>query len=531
MGNFNASVYDFVPISRETAEGLIDFALRLSTQFQGQEVDDFTNGMGGLALTYIPDKERNPIFLKLLASNYQSRENERLDIQGAYRLSQIETNLGSEDAGEEILVLGTGVQHEYVRDFLRASVSNIEHKGGIELQAANSSESDEKTHFLQWGAKVQREHIRDKINEWERLDSAGYSLAFDPNEVRLQSVLKSKNDLISNRLSGYFQNSYTRIVEGKAEYRLTMGVRASYWDLNKETVISPRAQFLFKPLTSDKDISFRLSAGLYHQPPFYREMRGPDGLVNTNLKAQKSFHLVGGMTMDFGRQIYERKKYRLILEAYYKNLWDLVSYELDNVRIRYSGQNDASGSVMGIDLRVNGEFVPGAESWINLSFLRARESLTDVQHLRRDLGEEDAREVKSVPRPTDQLLNLNMFFQDYLPRNENFKMHLNLSVGTGLPYGIKDNNAVYRNTYRYDPYQRVDIGFSIALWERAWRARKPQHLLRFSRSAWASLEIFNLLQIRNEASKTWVKTVYNQQFAVSNFLTSRRVNLRFKVDL
>ena len=529
MGNYNESVYDFVPVSRETAQGLVDFALQLTSVFEGQEVDDFVTGMGGLSLTYLPDREKNPLYLKFLASAYRSRERENFDIVGAYRLSQIETNLGADNAGEEILVLGTGIQHSFTRDVLTSTVFNFEHKGGIEIQLP-AEEGNERTQFVQWGFKAQREDIFDKLNEWERLDSAGYSLPYDPEEVRLQSVLKTRNTLLSWRLSGFLQNTYTLINTARAEMKLTGGVRTSYWELNGEWTVSPRMQLLYKPLRADNDIAYRLAAGLYHQPPFYREMRRPDGSVNTDLRAQKSFHVVGGLTMDFGPDVRGRKKYRMIAEAYYKHLWDLVSYDIDNVRIRYSGENDAIGYVAGIDVRLNGEFVPGAESWINLGLLRAREQLSGVQHLRREIGSETAEEVADVPRPTDQFMTLNVFFQDYLPRNEHFKVHLNLAVGTGLPFGLRGSNRVYRNTYRYSAYRRVDIGFSVQLWDRAWQAEKPGHALRFARSSWLSLEVFNLLGIRNEASKTWIKAINNQQFAISNFLTSRRLNLRWRFE-
>ena len=213
---------------------------------------------------------------------------------------------------------------------------------------------------------------------------------------------------------------------------------------------------------------------MYFQPGFYRELRRLDGTVNTDLEAQKSFHAVAGFTYDFYSGKKDPKLFRFILEAYYKKMWDLVSYNVDNVRIRYSGENDASGYVAGLDMRINGEFVPGAESWINLSFLRARESFTDVQHLKRDIGDEEAQEVKDVPRPTDRFMSISIFFQDYLPKNENFKMHLNLAVGTGLPFGLKDNNTIYRNTYRYKTYHRVDIGFSFQLWDEQWRCEKNE---------------------------------------------------------
>jgi hypothetical protein len=203
---------------------------------------------------------------------------------------------------------------------------------------------------------------------------------------------------------------------------------------------------------------------------------------------------------------------------------------VDNVRIRYAGKNNATGYVTGLDMRINGEFVPGAESWINLSFLRARESITDVQHKERKVGDPVGQPVADVPRPTDQFMTLALFFQDYLPRNKNFKMHLNTTIGTGLPFGFPGNNEVYRNTYRLRPYHRVDLGFSFLLWNQDWLGRKPNHFLRFTRNTWMSLEVFNLMKVSNEASKTWIRTIYNTQFAIPNYLSSRRINMRLRMD-
>lgn len=528
LGNYNQSVYRFRPTERSTAFGLINLALQLFSVFEGQEVNDFTTQMGGLHFTYLPDRSVNPFFLKFLVSAFRSDENERIDVVGRYSLRQIDSNLGSDNFGEVLSELGAGTQQQYVRNFLDIQIYNAEHKGGIELQKGN--EEVEASHFIQWSVKAQHERIDDMLNEWERLDSAGYSLPFDTNQVLLSTVLKTTNSLQSYRFSTYVQDTYTWRKDEKAEIRLSGGIRASYWDLNKELLISPRAQLLYKPLAGKRDISYRLAAGLYFQSPFYRELRAFDGSVNTNLLAQKSVHLVGGFTLDFYLGKRNPKKFRFITEAYYKSMWDLMSYEIENVRIRYSGQNDMDGYAAGIDFRLNGEFVPGAESWINLSFLRARENLLDVQHLRRELNVEEAVPVNNVPRPTDQFMQLSMFFQDYLRTNENVKMHLNLTVGTGLPFGILDNNREFRNTYRFNPYHRVDIGFSFQLFDKKRLAKRPNHFLRFTRSSWLSLEVFNLMQVQNQAGNTWIKTIFNQQYAIPNFLTSRRINLRLKMD-
>lgn len=526
IGNYNYSQYNFTPVSRSTALGLIDFALQLSTAYDGQEEDQFINGMGGVSLTYVPERDKNPLFVKLLASRYSSNEIEKFDILGFYRLAQINTDLGSDNVGEEIAVLGVGTQHNFARNYLFNTISNVHLKGGIELQ----NDENDNSHFIQYGVKYQHETFDDELNEWERIDSAGYSIPYTGNDIVLNSVLKSRNILSNDRVEAYLQNSYTYNDAESHELRMTAGVRAAYRSLNKETLISPRAEILYKPLGWKREVAFKLGGGLYYQPPFYREMRRLDGTVNTDLKSQKSIHLIGGISYDYYWESISKKPFKLIAEMYYKKMDNLVSYEVDNVRIRYSGENDATGTAMGLDLRINGEFVPGAESWVNLSLLRVRESLNDVQHLKREIGASESQEVADVPRPTDRFMNLSMFFQDYLPSNENFKMHLNFSVGTGLPFGLKDNNEVYRNTYRYKAYHRVDLGFAYQLWDNAWKEKKPKHPLRFAEKAWLSLEVFNLMDVRNVASNTWIKTITNQQFAIPNYLSSRRINLRLKMD-
>ena len=429
LGNINRAVYRFAPTTRSTAFGLINYALQLYSVFEGSETDEFTTGMGGLSLTYLPERKRNPFFLKLLASDFRSDENERFDIIGDYSLRQIETDLGSGGFGEVLAELGVGTQHQYVRNYLDLRTWNLEHRGGWELQAVPRAPAATASHFIQWNVKYQRESIADQINEWERIDSAGYSLPDDPNQVLLFSVLKTRNALESSRVSGFLQNTYTYRHDERRELRASFGVRATYWSLTGEALLSPRFQLLYKPLKGKTDISWRLAAGLYAQPPFYRELRRPNGVLNTDLAAQKSAHVVAGLTWDFNLGKNNPKKFRFISEAYYKKLWDLISYDVENVRIRYSGENDAEGYVTGLDLRLNGEFVPGAESWINLSFLQARERLLGVQHLRREVGQEEATPVAYVPRPTDRFMTMSIFFQDYLPRNENFKMHLNLTLG------------------------------------------------------------------------------------------------------
>ena len=537
LGNYNSAVYNFRPESRRTALGLIDLALQLRSELSGTETDDFTTAMAGVNFTYLPERRRNPLFLKFLASGYESNENERFDIIGNYQLGQIESDLGSTDFGEVVAVLGSGTQQEYVRNFLTSNIANVEHRGGIEFQQ-DTDEGVTASNFVQWNVKAQYERHEDLLNEWERLDSAGYSIPFDTSQVLVAEVLKTENLLQTQRYTASLQNTYSWRRDSVGEFRATVGVRGGFrsTDIGGETGtewhVSPRAQLAYKPLRG-KDISYRLAGGLYYQPPYYREFRRPDGTLNVNLQSQKSAHIVAGITHDF---LIGRAKFRFISEAYYKKLWDLTSYDIDNVRIRYSGENDAEGYVTGIDFRLNGEFVPGSESWINLSFLRARENLLDVDHQRRFFETVNGRDelmeesVDDVPRPTDQLFQVSVFFQDYLPKNENLRAHVNFTVGSGLPYGLRDQNTVYRNTFRFSAYHRVDVGFSALLWDESRRTAKPKHPLRFTRKTWLSLEIFNLMQVQNAASNTWIKTIFNRQYAIPNYLTSRRINLRARME-
>lgn len=526
--NYNGSQYNFRPESGVSKRGTIDFQLELRTLYEGQEKDDFHYAMGGVSLTYVPERNKNPLYMKLLASTYRASEEEKFDIIGRYRLSQLETGIG-ENTGQEIAVLGTGTQQLFARNFLFNTIHNIEYKGGLELQ--NETQKSDIFNFLQWGIKLQHEIFDDVLNEWERLDSAGYSLPYSDSEVLLSQVYKSRNNLQNNRWQVFGQNSLN-IKNDNHEFKFTAGIRGTYRSMSQEFFLSPRFQILYKPVSWAKDVSFKLAGGVYNQVPLYRELRRIDGSVNTDLESQKSTQIVGGLSYDFTWTKVSDRPFRIISEIYYKKLENMVSYEVDNVRIRYAAENNSTGYIMGWDFRINGEFVPGAESWINFSILRARESLDGVNHLR--LRVVDSIQVpvivKDVPRPTDQLFTINMFFQDYLPKNENVKVNLNFSIGSGLPFGPRENNLEYRNVFRLKPYHRIDIGFAIQLWKKEWLRKKPNHFLRFSENTWLSIEAFNLMAIKNQASVNWIKTITNEEYALPNNLTGRRINVRFRVD-
>jgi len=527
LGNYNGNIFRLKPKSQQEVTGTIKTAIRFTTFFEGNEVDEFNSMMNGISLTYVPERNKNPYYLKLLGASYIGNESQNYDILGEYRLSQIETNFGSDKSGEEISLLGIGAQHKYTRDFLYSEISTLKHLGGIELNQLKTSDT-ESSHFIQWGVNYRKMYFFDKINEWERLDSADYSIPYTDSIVSLQYVLKSKNELNKNNYSAFVSDTYFRKNQ-KHEIKATAGIRFMYRPLSGEFLSSPRFQLSYKPLQWKKDIALKIAGGIYYQPPHYKEHRRRNGTLNLDIKSQKSIHILAGLSYDFYWKQISDKKMKLISEIYYKKLDDLVSYDYDNVRIIYSGNNDSKGYITGIDLRLNGEFVPDAESWINVSIMQAKEKLDGIEH--KKWVDTSFVNTEYVPRPTDRLVNVSLFFQDYFKNNKNFKVHFNMNLGTGLPFGFKDDNIVVRNNFRYPPYRRVDIGFSYLLWDKTMKSHKPLHPLRFSRNTWISLEIFNLLGINNPSSVNWVRTITGGYYAIKNTLTSRRINLRFKMEI
>jgi hypothetical protein len=351
--------------------------------------------------------------------------------------------------------------------------------------------------------------------------------------------LKSSSTLISNRMSGYMQYKW-RIISDSVQLSLTGGLRFSYWDLNQQSLVSPRISIGYRP-NWKRDVVFRLAGGLYYQPPFYREMRAFDGSINKQLKAQRSTHLVVGGDWNF---LAWQRPFKMVAEFYYKFLHDLVPYEVDNVRIRYYANNNSRGYATGLDLKINGEFVKGIESWLSMSVMQTQEDIIgDFYYTFYNASGEkiipgytlDNTAVDStrfepgyIPRPTDQRVNFSLFFQDYLPRNPSYKMHLNLVYGSRLPFGPPVHER-YKQTLRIPPYRRVDIGFSKLLLDENSR-RKPKSPFRYLKTAWISLEVFNLLQISNTISYLWITDVTNRMYAVPNYLTPRQLNLKLQLE-
>jgi hypothetical protein len=508
INNYARNRFYFEPKDRQSTFGVVNQVLRLTMFFEGQERDQYDSYMSGLSLV----QKVNPnLQLKWMASYYRTREQEAFDILGEYYIGEVETDFSDDNFGQVRYSLGAGGLQHYARNDLTANIYNAGLKGNWEKGR----------HYVQFGARYQREMIEDRVNEWERTDSAGYTIPYFDDRIEFGRVLKSRVNLNSHRINGYFQDSWR--INDEKRMTLTYGARFTYWTVNNEFVASPRMQFSYKPNTK-KDVVFKFASGLYAQPPFYRELRNLQAQVNRNVKSQKSVHVVAGADLNF--TLWERP-FTFVTEVYYKYLYDLVPYEFDNVLIRYFGENRATGYVAGVDFRLNGEFVKGEQSYISMSIMQAQENIEDETYI-----DENGNEVDPgfIPRPTDQRFRFSMFFQDYLPKSSTFKVHLNFIYATGLPFGPPDN-VRYNDQLRIPAYRRVDIGFSAGLYDRS-KGKKLSKKKLFSKleSIWATLEIYNLFGVENTISYLWIKDITNTVYAVPNTLTARRVNLRLIVE-
>ena len=516
LGNYANNKYQLIPESRETDFGTVNQAKRLTVYFDGQEVDKYMTYLGGLTFTYKPNKKTR---LKLITSGYNSVESETYDIVGQYWIGRVETNFGSENFGEVVETQGVGTFMNHARNSMDINVFNVAHRGTMEY---NNS-------LLQWGVKYQHENIMDEMNEWVMLDSAGYSVPRPPDSVgyvdpsaqaynpfELYELIRTNSTTISNRYTAFLQNTWGLDPE-VSKFTLTAGVRANYWDFNNQLVVSPRATLSFYP-DWKHDIVFRLSSGLYYQPAFYREMKNVDGTLNDDQDAQVSVHVVGASDWNF--KIWNRP-FKFVAEVYYKYLDKLVPYFIDNVRIRYYAFEQSHGYSTGIDLKLNGEFVKGIESWASISFMSTQEDIYGDFYYDRD---GNRVEPGYIPRPTDQRVNFSLFFQDYLPKNPTYKMSLTLIFGSSLPFGPPDSPK-YQHVLRMPPYRRVDIGFSKEIIGGHTKF-SPKNPFRVFESLWITAEVLNLLQTNNTVSYVWVTDIYGRQYAVPNYLTPRQLNVK-----
>lgn len=514
LGNISLNKYNFKPENRQTNFGTLQEPVALLVFYDGQEKDQYQTYFGALKANYFVNEN---LTLKLIASAYHTAEQEYFDIFAQYRLGEVNTNIGDEDLGEVEFSEGIGSQLTHARNDLDAFIVNAEHRGDYKID-------DEST--VEWSVKYTHEDIRDRLVEYEVIDSAGFSIRppnfigspnsqpYEPFDGPLAAFenIRALNRVNINRLQAFVQ--YSKSTEwGNNEVFYNFGARAHNWSVNgdglegnSQTVISPRAQFAIKP-DWEKDMLFRVAGGLYYQPPFYRELRDSSGVVQPNVKAQKSFHIVLGNEYSF--EIWDRP-FKLVTEAYYKGMSDVNPYTLENVRIRYRADNSAKAYAYGLDMRLNGEFVPGTESWFSFGYLKTEENINNRGY---------------IARPTDQRLKFGALFQDYVPNMPDLKMYLNLVYNTGVPGGSPSYADPYDFQIRLRDYRRADLGISYQLVnpEKKYNSKWKKALRELS----IGFEIYNMFNNQNTITNTWVRDVYTKrQFAIPNFLTPRVFNMR-----
>jgi hypothetical protein len=529
LGILASTKFSLIPASAQKTSSvfspLFTENLGLDILFQGQEKDNYSTNLIGFSAINQPNKK---LKLKWMLSYFNDKENENEDITGVYSFGERDFDINSSSFGQITNPLGAGSYQDYTRDALNINVWNFSHKGSLDL--------DEGKHFIQWGATFEQTNINDKLYEWEFQDSAGYSLPYTNTNgpLQLSSFLNSTADLSIQKYSGYVQDNIN-LSKASKDVILQVGTRFNYNSLNKEFFVTPRFQLSIKP-NWDKDIIFKFAAGTYYQPPFYRELREYDGTLNTAVKAQKSLQFVAGMDYNFKNS---DRPFRMTMEAYYKNLWDVNPYDIDNVRIRYFGNNNAKAYAYGLETRFYGELIKDAESWLSIglmhtmenidnfyyyNYLNAAGQVINAQSADKTVTDSVRQNVGWVRRPTDRLLTVGLFLQDYLSSNENYRVHLNMIYGTNMPYNIP-NSIRYRNALTIEPYIRVDVGFSALLLDEKSLRRSHSPFKGFQ-NIWASLEIFNLIDRANVISYQLIKDFSNTTYAIPNRLTPRLLNFK-----
>jgi hypothetical protein len=525
LGNFSTTKFTLIPEDAQKTSSvfspLFTANLGLDIFFEGQEKDGYKTNLIGLSAIQQASKK---LKLKWMLSRFQNKENENFDIAGAYLFGDRDFDNGSATFGQIVNPLGAGYYQNYGRNTLNIEVWNASLKGTLGIDSGK--------HFIQFGNSIEQTNIKDRLYEWEYQDSAGYSLPV--NTGRLNSFFNTTTDLSIKKYSGYIQDNI-RFKTEKSDIVLQAGVRYNYNSLNKEFLVSPRAQVSIKPAWK-RDVVFKFAAGIYDQPPFYRELRQYNGTINTGVKSQKSYQLVAGLDYNFKNA---SRPFRITTEAYYKNIRDLIPYDVDNVRIRYFGNNNAKGYAYGLETRFYTELVKDAESWLSIGLMKTKENIDgDSYYQYKNAAGEiitsttpDPVVVDSVKqdvgwlrRPTDRMITIGLFLQDYLSTNKNFRVHLNMLYGSNMPFNIP-NSTKYRNALVIDPYIRVDIGFSALLLSEK-SARRSHNPFRGFDNIWASFEIFNLIDRPNTISYQLIKDFSNTTYSIPNRLTPRLINFK-----
>lgn len=490
LGNISDNHYNFTPEDRETKFGTMENVKAFQVYFDGQEKDVFRTFFGAVGITRNFGEKTS---LSLIASAFNTREQEKYDIQGQYWLTQTET---SEN-------LGVGTYFQHARNYLKAHVES----------AKLLFKTKYKKHDIEGAFTFKKEKITENSVEYEMRDSSNYSIPHTGKDLYMIYSMRAKNVLDANRIEAYFQDAFRFTSNNeKTLYTLNYGVRLSHWSYTKETIVSPRVSLGIIPAFNE-NITMRFATGLYYQAPFFKELRDTttqNGItyasLNSKAKSQRSIHFIAGFDYRFRMN---NRSFKFTAEAYYKALGNLVPYSVNNVKVVYYGSNESSGHAAGIDLKLYGEFVPGTDSWLSLSLMNTSMKLNG----------------KSIPLPTDQRYAINMFFTDYFPGTDRWKMSLKLALADGLPFSAP-HQELESNVFRAPAYKRADIGLSYRLLNNEGKQRKHIQL----RNVWLGAECLNLFGINNVNSYYWITDVTGGQYAVPNYLTGRQINFRVTVD-
>lgn len=490
LGNISDNHYNFTPEDRETNFGTMENVKAFKVYFDGQEKDVFRTFFGSLGITR---KFNESTSLSLIASAFNTREQEKYDIQGQYWLTQTET---SEN-------LGVGTYFQHTRNYLKAHVES----------AKLLFKTKQKKHDIEAAFTYKWEHIEENSVEYEMRDSSKYSIPHTGKDLYMIYSMRAKNTLIANRVEAYAQDTYRFTgSEGKTLYTLNYGLRLAYWSFTKETILSPRLSLGIIPAFNE-NITMRFATGLYYQAPFFKEIRDTtttNGItyasLNRKAKSQRSIHFIAGFDYRFKMN---NRPFKFTAEAYYKALGNLVPYSVNNVKVVYYGDNMCSGHAAGLDLKLFGEFVPGTDSWVSLSLMNTSMKLNG----------------KSIPLPTDQRYAVNLFFTDYFPGTTRWKMSLKLALADGLPFSAP-HRELESNVFRAPAYKRADVGLNYRIIDNSDRHKKRNPI----RNLWVGAECLNLFGINNVNSYYWITDVTGQQYAVPNYLTGRQINVKLSVD-
>lgn len=490
LGNISDNHYNFTPEDRETNFGTMENVKAFKVYFDGQEKDVFRTFFGSLGITR---KFNENTSLSLIASAFNTREQEKYDIQGQYWLTQTET---SEN-------LGVGTYFQHTRNYLKAHVES----------AKLLFKTKQKKHDIEAAFTYKWEHIEENSVEYEMRDSSKYSIPHTGKDLYMIYSMRAKNTLTANRVEAYAQDTYRFTgSEGKTLYTLNYGLRLAYWSFTKETILSPRLSLGIIPAFNE-NITMRFATGLYYQAPFFKEIRDTtttNGItyasLNRKAKSQRSIHFIAGFDYRFKMN---NRPFKFTAEAYYKALGNLVPYSVNNVKVVYYGDNMCSGHAAGLDLKLFGEFVPGTDSWVSLSLMNTSMKLNG----------------KSIPLPTDQRYAVNLFFTDYFPGTTRWKMSLKLALADGLPFSAP-HRELESNVFRAPAYKRADIGLNYRIIDNSDRHKKRNPI----RNLWVGAECLNLFGINNVNSYYWITDVTGQQYAVPNYLTGRQINVKLSVD-